>query len=159
MKKIGILALVLIAAVIALVYEKPEQVDDTHYTYSDGTIMIAGRSISFEMAVEGSDQNKGLSGRPGLEENQSMLFVFPRADFPVFWMKDMNFPIDIVWLKGAEVVDITQNAEPQPGVADKDLKTFAPSKPADKVLELKAGWASRNGLKIGDMVEVTQVIK
>lgn len=126
--------------------------------YADGQINLAGRSVSFELAKTAAEKTKGLSGRASIEENQGMLFMFPTPDFLVFWMKDMNFPIDIVWIKGDEVVDVSASVPNEPGVPDTQLKTYLPKVPADRVLELKAGWAERNGLKIGDKVEIIQTV-
>lgn len=159
MRKIGILILLAVLILIAATYKKPAPYANVVPAYTDGTILLAGRGISFELADDAASQFKGLSDRDSLEENQSMLFTFPNADFHSFWMKDMRFPIDIIWIKGAEVVDITENAANEPGVPDNNLKTYSPNKPADRVLELKSGWASRNGLKIGDLIEITQVVK
>jgi uncharacterized protein len=138
--------------------EKQTQSNDKDAAYTDGTILIAGREISFELAEDGDSQTLGLSGRSGIEENQSMLFTFAVPNFPIFWMKDMLFPIDMVWIKGDEIVDITKDAQPEPGVRDDKLKTYKSKKPADKVLELKSGWADRNALKIGDKIEITRHI-
>lgn len=127
--------------------------------YSDGVVTLAGREISFDLAEGLDEQRRGLGGQLGIEENQGMLFMFPIPDFPVFWMKDMNFSIDIVWIKGDEVVDISANVQHEPGVPDDLLKTYVPKVPADRVLELKAGWAERNGLKPGDKVEITRILR
>lgn len=60
-----------------------------------------------------------------------MLFVFPEAGLHRFWMKDMNFPIDIYWLgKNYEVVDVAKNVPPE-----SYPKTFSPKSPANYVLE------------------------
>jgi uncharacterized protein len=128
----------------------------TQSQYSNGEIHLAGRSVSYELADDPIEQQKGLSGRNSIEENQGMLFLFPTPDFPAFWMKGMNFPIDIAWIRGNEIIDISTDIPIQPGVLDHELKTYSPRSPADWVLELKAGWASRNGLKIGDKVEIIQ---
>ena len=74
-------------------------------------------------------------------------------------MKDMLMPLDMVWIKGDEVVDISADVQPEPGVPLENLKTYSPKQPADRILELKGGWASRNGLKIGDKLEITQHIQ
>lgn len=128
-------------------------------SYSDGTILIAGRSISYELAAGPIKKQKGLSGRASIEENQGMLFQFDIPDFPTFWMKDMNFTIDIIWLRGNEVIDISTEAQAEPGVPDPLLKTYKSASPSDRVLELKAGWAARNSLKIGDKVEILQLVQ
>lgn len=136
-----------------------QQTPATKQPYSDGTIDIAGRTIQFELADEPKEQSLGLGGRTGIEENQGMLFTFTVPDFPIFWMKDMNFPIDIIWLRHNEIVDISAEAQIQPGAKDEALLQYTPKQPSDYVLELKAGWAARNGLKIGDKVQITRHIQ
>lgn len=126
--------------------------------YSEGLVNIAGRTLSVDFAETNDEQTTGLSNRESLEDNQGMLFLFNVPDFPVFWMKDMNFPIDIIWIKGDEIVDISAGAQPEPGVPENNLKTYTPKKPADRVLEVQAGWASRNDLKIGDRIEIIRTI-
>lgn len=149
--------LVLAVALLGAACNRQQAPSETIPNYSDGAIHLADRSVSYELAGDPVKQQKGLSGRSGIEENQGMLFPFQTPDFPTFWMKDMNFPIDIVWIKGDEIIDISADVQHQPGVPDSELKLYSPKTPADKVLELKAGWASRNGLKIGDKVEILQL--
>jgi uncharacterized membrane protein (UPF0127 family) len=155
MKKIVVLALGIVLIGAACNKQEPVVIPQL---YVDGHINIAGKSVSFQLADEPAEQEKGLSGRESLEENQAMLFVFSFPTLPTFWMRDMNFPIDMVWVNGDEVIDISADVPPEPGVPLEQLKTYAPKKPADKVIELKAGWAARNGLKIGDKIEVVQVV-
>ena len=154
-----VLAAVFAVMLVGAACNKQEEQVPASQQYSDGTISIAGREISMELAIDQEAQAKGLSGRPSIEENQGMLFQLNVPDFPSFWMKDMNFPIDIVWIKGNEVVDISAEVQNEPGVATQNLKTYAPKKPSDRVLELKAGWAARNGLKIGDKIEILRVVR
>ena len=91
---------------------------------------------------------QGLSGKYFLPSNTSMLFVFDKPDIYGIWMKDMNFPLDIVWLdKNKTIVHSLSNVDPStyPHV-------FYPSKPAVYVLELRAGFLEENGVKAGDMI-------
>ena len=75
-----------------------------------------------------------------------MLFEFAEPDFYGFWMKDMNYPIDIIWLSDDfRVVFIKENASPA-----SYPETFMPSAPARYVLETAAGFSEKNNLKIGD---------
>ena len=65
----------------------------------------------------------------------------------------MNFPIDVIWLdKDFEVVDIAQNISP-----DSFPQVFEPKAPALYILEVNAGWAEHNNLKIGDRVDLNIV--
>lgn len=127
--------------------------------YSDGVVSLAGRSVSVDIARDANSKALGLSGRENLEENQGMLFIFRVPDFLEFWMKDMKIPIDIVWVKGDEIVGVSADVQPEPGVELAKLRVYKPKVPADRVIELKAGWAARNGLKIGDKIEITEVVE
>lgn len=124
---------------------------------TDMKIKLAGKEIKIELADDPQEQIQGLSGRASLGENEGMLFIYQNELVPNFWMKGMNFAIDIVWVKDNEVVDITPNATPEPGVEEKDLKRYRPKEPINKVLELPAGWGERNNLKIKDRVDFFQV--
>jgi uncharacterized protein len=108
------------------------------------------KEASFKTELVSSDQKRqlGLSGRTELCLDCSMLFVFPREDFWGFWMKDMNFNLDIIWVNGNKIVDIAENV-------DKNLKiTLYPEYKADKVLELNSGTVKSKGFKTGDIVEI-----
>jgi len=88
----------------------------------------------------------GLSGRSCIKTNQAMLFSFELADKHSFWMKDMKFPIDIVWLDSdKKIVYIVENVEPR-----SYPRTYTPNTNAQYVLELKSGRSSEIGLKLGN---------
>ncbi|NLA43094.1 DUF192 domain-containing protein [Candidatus Saccharibacteria bacterium] len=93
-----------------------------------------------------ADRIRGLSGTESLGQNEAMLFIFPKNNRWGIWMKDMNYPIDIIWLnQQKEVVDIERSAQPE-SYPD---KTFHPSVDAKYVLETIAGASDRYGIKIG----------
>lgn len=78
-----------------------------------------------------------------------MLFVFDRPDRYGFWMRDMHFAIDIVWIDNNwRIVDITHELTPE-----SYPNTFAPSAPALYALEVPAGSALRYSWKVGDSVD------
>ncbi len=64
-------------------------------------IVIKDTSFTAELARTPLEQTRGLSGRAALAENRGMLFVLATSTRPAFWMKEMNLPIDIVWLENA----------------------------------------------------------
>jgi hypothetical protein len=99
-------------------------------------------------------QIKGLGGRKDLGEYDGMIFIYNSYSRLGFLMRDMRFPIDIIWLKDAKVVDFVQKVQPEPGVKEIDLQRYYPRTEANAVLELSAGWAEKNGLKIGDQLTV-----
>jgi len=84
-----------------------------------------------------------------LNENQGMLFISPVKMKPGFWMKNMKFAIDIIWLNENKIVDLTANLLPPIG---DDLRVYYPKEPVNKVLEVKAGFINRNNLKIGEEI-------
>ena len=83
-----------------------------------------------------------------------MLFIFESDQHLSFWMIDMKFPLDMVWIASScEVVDVTLNAPiPEPGQTPSELPRFSPQSPARFVLEINAGEFETSGAKIGDRV-------
>lgn len=115
------------------------------------TLMIRDVPFSVEVADTPARQAQGLSGRPTLGEREGLLFVFPQAGVYNFWMKDMLFPIDIIWIgEDRRVVDLTEDARPE-----SYPKTFASRVPARYVLEVPAGTVRRENFVIGDPVAGT----
>jgi uncharacterized membrane protein (UPF0127 family) len=62
------------------------------------TIYVGERPFNIEIAETYDQQSLGLGGRDELKPNTGMFFVFPSPSVQSFWMKDMKFPIDIVWI-------------------------------------------------------------
>lgn len=105
-------------------------------------IHIAGKTIMVEIADTETKRTQGLSGRESLRENEGMLFVFPEPDYHGFWMKDMQFPIDIVWLdENLRVISVTERIAPETFP-----EVFYPPKPIQFVLEVPAGVVSQKNL-------------
>ena len=98
---------------------------------------------------------QGLSKKNILPESHAMLFLFEDADRHAIWMKDMNFPIDIFWIRDGKVVDIEENASAPLMSNDTRLPAYVPDVPADSVLETRAGVAEKYGIKIGDGVRIS----
>ncbi len=106
-----------------------------------------GGELDLEIADEGAERGQGLSGRRGLPADQGMLFLFPEANTHAFWMKDMRFPIDIIYLYEGTVTEVFPSvAPPLPGGVP---ATVQPTVPADAVLELFAGESARRGIEKG----------
>ena len=83
--------------------------------------------------------SKGLSVKNQLKENEGMLFVFEEPARYSFWMKDMKFPIGIMWLdSNGKIVHIEENLEPCPLVFV--CPSYAPNADSQYVLETVAGF-------------------
>lgn len=107
-----------------------------------------GDVIEAEVVSTNVDRARGLSGREGLGENEGMLFVFSEPGKYGFWMKDMNFAIDILWLDDeGKIVHIEKDVHPETYP-----NSFAPDEDALYVLEILAGKAHEQGLVVGDML-------
>ena len=120
---------------------------------SEGVIIISGESIPVEIADMNTERIQGLSGRDSLTAGFGILFVFEKSDMHGFWMKDMKFPIDIIWISDDwRVVAMEKKVSP-----DTFPFIFYPPVPAKYVLELNAGEAEKLGIEPGkDVLEFKQ---
>ena len=117
-------------------------------------VTIDDKEIFVDVARSDEEKARGLSGRLKLNENEGMLFIFDQKSQPPFWMLDMNFPIDIIWLDDNTIVDIDKNVpNPVPGTPDYQLPLYTPEKPMNYVLEVNAGFCEKNSIEVGDSVE------
>ncbi len=125
-----------------------KSVDTPSFTGDVKVVVISGRSINVEVADTEEKRALGLSGRSGLGRDEGMLFVFTEDARHSFWMKDMLFAIDIIWLsRDGVVIDIAPSVSP-----DTYPTSFSPEAPARYALELRAGFIKEYTVKKGDAV-------
>lgn len=111
-------------------------------------LKISNRSFGLEIPGDAAARQRGLSGRDRLADDKAMLFVFEEAGRHCFWMKEMRFSIDIVWLdEDKRVVYIKEDADPA-----SYPESFCPPSPAKYVLEFNAGTARQLGLAPGQQL-------
>lgn len=113
--------------------------------------VLNGQVISLEIAQTAEDKSRGLSGRNELVKGTGMIFVYDGYYQPKFWMKDMNFPIDIIWLRDNMVIGYEKSLPPagnQPEI------TYRPPDFINAAIELPAGFIEENNVKIGDKAEI-----
>lgn len=120
------------------------------------TIRLADQVLDVQIARSIYQQHKGLGGRKSLDPHDGLLFSFVLLDQHAFVMRDMEFAIDIIWFKNGQVVDIASNVGPEVDIPEYDLHKYYPRTDANLVLEVPAGWAMENGLKIGDFVQLVE---
>lgn len=92
--------------------------------------------------------NLGLSGRASLDEGRGMLFAMPKDDYQRFWMKGMQFPIDIVWIENSRAIGCEERTLPG------DQRIFTSPGKASLVLETSAGFCEKYQVQVNDLVEV-----
>lgn len=114
------------------------------------TLHLPSKNISLEIVDTPQAREQGLSGRKNLPDDTAMLFVFDTPDKYKFWMKDMKFPIDIIWLDPLYKIVYIESAvfpETYP-------ETFEPAEKSLYVLEANAHFAEKNKLKVGDILQL-----
>lgn len=126
------------------------------------TLSIHGAAIRLMLADTEAEQERGLGGRDAIQDDEGMLFEFPKSDTYGIWMKGMRFPLDILWLKeridtdtgkrmntGGEfvVVDMKENVMPETYP-----EVFLPKTNTFYVLEIKGGIAHKDGIGVGSIL-------
>jgi hypothetical protein len=123
--------------------------------YEVKRIMINDVMLEVEIADTDEKRALGLMHREGLDEYKGMLFVFPYEGRYSFWMMNMNFSIDILWLNAdGNVVYIVSNAKPCKEVSSVSECTYNPDVYAKYVLEVNSGFAERHGIVIGSKMTI-----
>lgn len=113
---------------------------------------IGSTKVLVEIADSETEMSKGLSNRKSLRDNQGMLFLYDRAGKYTFWMKDMLFPLDFIFIKSGKIVNIAVNI-PNPKKAGEAPVILDQNQEFDWVLEVNAGFVQKNNIKIGDSVK------
>lgn len=133
---IVVIVVILVATALAI---------NTNYK---STLQFGNKTIAVEEVKSLRDKQKGLSGRESIADNRGMLFIYDEAGKHCFWMKDMKFPIDILWLdESKQVVYIAAHVPPE-SFPD----SFCPPEDAKYVLEVKAGLSDQAGVDVGSQL-------
>ncbi len=131
-------------------FEKTQTFIEEKILSNKKNIVIGGTSLLVEVADTQEERTQGLSGKEQLSEKSGMLFVFDEPDKYGFWMKDMKFAIDIIWFnKYGEIIYVVEDARPESYPT-----TFLPPTASLFVLEVPTGFVKKEGLKIGDKIDL-----
>ena len=100
------------------------------------------------MALTPEERAQGLSDRPDLAPDTGMLFIYRQQNRYSFWMRNMHFPLDILWISANCIVaDASLNVPPpEPGQTTDQLPRYSPAVPVQYVLEINAGEAAARGI-------------
>lgn len=132
-------------------WAKPDVARTVLATY-DGFVSIGKTNIPVSIADTEATRELGLSGTTSLTKGSGKLFIFPRPDKYGFWMKDMKYSLDLVWIDAAfRIVDVTKNATPAsyPNV-------FYAKEPVLFVLEVNSDESEALNLIPGTTVTITK---
>jgi uncharacterized membrane protein (UPF0127 family) len=148
MKKVIIAILGILVVFLGLLFLKPIR-KDIYVEYKTTNINILGTEFTAQIADNDPLRELGLSYRDSLDDNSAMLFVFEKPSVYKFWMKDMKFPIDMIWLdENKEVIHIEKDVKPETFP-----ESFGPNKNAKYIIEIKANRVDQIGLSVGDILE------
>ena len=125
-----------------------EEIVYSHAIVSTST----GEKIPVEVADTLKKRRLGLGKRTSLKKGWGMLFIFEKRKPYRFWMKDMQFPLDIIWLDNHRIVHIIHNAKPVNSRDEPEIMTSPV--PVNFVLEIAAGRAAKLRLKKGQRMKI-----
>ena len=120
------------------------------------TAKIGNYTFKLYIAKTAQDKELGLSKYKNLAKDMGMLFPFEKPDYYSFWMKQMKFPIDIIYIKDGKIVTIYKNVSP-PKKAAEGLLIYKPQVPSNMVLEINAGLSDKYKFKEGDRVNLNNI--
>jgi uncharacterized membrane protein (UPF0127 family) len=161
MKKIYFLILIVFASASCQInspaqFSNTKKIPESHYNKS---LLVGTKKIYIEVVTTPADMALGLSGRQKLTDEQGMLFDFKTPQPVNFWMKDMLFDLDLIWIKNKKIVGIQSNA-PAPrndeSLTDDMLPRYAPPSEVDMVLEVNSGWSERYKITAGNEIKILQ---
>lgn len=118
----------------------------------DFTVLMPKGALQVEVADTNASRELGLSGRKKMGNDEGLIFIFDVPGRYGFWMKDMSFPLDIMWInQNGIVVNIERNVTPE---SYKEKKTYINQADASYVLEINAGQAEKFGLYLGSKIKI-----
>ncbi len=118
----------------------------------DVTVLMPKGALQVEVAQTKSSRELGLSFRPSMRDDEGLLFIFETPGRYGFWMKDMLFPLDIIWInQNGVVVHIERNLKPE-----SYPRAYINQADASYVLEVNAGLAEKFGLYLGSKVKIAE---
>ena len=120
-------------------------------------VTVGGVNLITSLSTTPDAQSKGLAIRDSLNENEGMLFIFETPQKYSFWMKDMKFPIDIIWInQDGKIVHIEKNLPPC--VFLLPCPSYAPKDDSLYVLEVVSNFTNKFDINVGDPID-SKVIK
>ncbi len=116
-------------------------------------VVINGKYFNTEAVKTDKQKEVGLSKYNKIANNFGMLFPYQTEGYYAFWMKNMKFPIDIIYIRKNKISTIFKNVD-FPKSQDEQLIKYTPNEPSDLVFEINAGLSSKYNFKRGDSVKI-----
>lgn len=152
--KFHIVAVVFFSSVLLLVIIKvmlfPSNLQSTLETKK---LMIRNQTFTIELAQASKQRELGLSYRTSLGKYNGMLFSFETPGLYRFWMKEMNFPLDFLWIRDNKIVDLSESIPP-PKSVNGQIMFVTPKEPVNAVVEINAGLIQELHIQKGDLITI-----
>jgi uncharacterized membrane protein (UPF0127 family) len=114
-------------------------------------VSVGGENLTVTLSATPESQSKGLAIKNSIAQNEGMLFIFKSPQKYSFWMKDMKFPIDIIWADSSgKIVHIEKNL--QPCVFFLPCPSYSPNDNSLYVLEVISNFTNKFDINIGDQI-------
>lgn len=128
-------------------------------SYEHATVTVVDQDgtergiVRVRVADTFSQRYRGLSDTESLAPDEGMLFVFDREANRTFVMREMRFPLDIIFI-GADrrITTIAHAPVPAPGRSERELTRYRGR--AKWVLEVNRNWTHAHGVTVGDRVVI-----
>ncbi len=115
-------------------------------------VMIGDTTCKSKLAITNDEQLQGLRFTPNLAPNECMIYIFNQPDRYPFWAKDMNYPMDIIFISADNMVtDLVENIQP---CKQSDCPTYTSARPIRYAIEVNAGYVDTFDISIGDPVKL-----
>lgn len=125
-------------------------------------VVIGEETFKLEVAANEKSRAKGLMNREKIDEHGGMIFIYKRAQVRSFWMKNCLVDIDLLYLDGRGRIVSMHKLKKEPPRGENEtardyerrLKRYPSRRPAEFIIELKAGWIDRLKPKVGETIEL-----
>jgi len=135
----------IVAIFMALLFIAPTAFESGKARIYSGSRRI---ELDVELALTMSQKAQGLMHREYLPENSGMFFLYMNEISGSFWMKNTYIPLSIAFFdSGGRIIYIT-DMEPL------TTESHGPGRPFTAALEVNRGWFDKNGISVGDLIEV-----
>lgn len=152
---ISILAIGALLLVLFLFSGHKKSIENTKAFSYDGSVTIGQVIVPVSIADTDQSREQGLSGTTSLDSNAGKLFVFNSPSVYGFWMKDMNYPLDIIWIdKDFKIIAISKDLKPE-----SYPEVFYPPSEVLYVLEVNGGFSTANNIAENQLVSFVQESK
>ncbi len=151
MKKVLVLVIAIALATASYIYITSRP-DPSIVTMPKVKAEIGTGTFTLYAPTDGEELQKGLSVFDKIDPNEGMIFRGLLVGTQTFWMKDMKFDIDIIWVnKDNQVIHIVYNAS-KDSYPNKFMNPV--ERPSSYVIEINAGLAEKHGIAPGSQVTI-----